>query len=70
MSRKLVRSLVVVAGLSTLGALTGDRSKLQAAPGGVVCLECTGPQCWCEERQGQFCDSASDKICKCNAEEE
>lgn len=68
MPRNFVRALALVVGLTMLGVLTGDRAGLQASTAGV-CLACTGPQCWCDPRDGADCDGAIDKVCKCNTEE-
>lgn len=67
---KLLKGCVLVAGVTVLSTIAGDRANLEAAEAAGVCLLCTGPQCWCETFPGVFCDDAVDKTCKCNAGQE
>lgn len=66
MLRRVLKGLLLAVALSALGAMYSDRG-LEAKV--ATCLVCTGPQCWCEVKLGQFCDGIDpDMTCKCNAE--
>lgn len=69
MSWKLLKGLGLTLSFCVLGTLAGDRAVLGASEVPAVCMDCPAPNCSCKPEPWQICD-VSDKICRCNAEDE